>query len=354
MQKKSIYQKIANLIENNKINEAETLLNQVISKGSMLFVAFHQLGYIRQIQGRMEDAKELYLRSQSINPDFEQAKHFLEKLNKLIITINEFNPDPNAIYAYWYNQNSNWGDAVNRVLMEQLSGKKVIWVAPFDYRVPVKYTIIGSVMTCADANTIVWGTGVMSKNHPPLVRPKQIYAVRGPLTKKILNNLGIDCPAIYGDPALLFPRFYNPEVKKKYDIGIIAHYVDQQHTWLKYAESKGAKIINILGDIYQVVDDIKSCSRIASSSLHGIIAADAYGIPSSWVEFSDGVIGNGFKFRDYYLSINRPVPKPLRVKNKTRIEELDKNFNVHGIDIDLDLLLDCCPFTDGSVINKIG
>ena len=168
----------------------------------------------------------------------------------------------------------------------------------------------------------------------------------------MLVNRGIDCPRIYGDPALLYPRFYNPVVEQKYDIGIIAHYVDKQHPWLECAESKGVKIIDIQEGINQVVDDIKSCSLIASSSLHGIIAADAYGIPSTWIEFSDDVIGNGFKFRDYYQSINRPVPVPVRINSESSIDQVADGANLKGIDIDLELLLNSCPFIDFGAINN--
>ncbi len=351
IQKEPDYQQVMNLINCNRLNEAETLLVQIFSTETSSFIAYFQLGYIRSIQGRFEDATELVIKSLRLNPSFELGKQLLVKMEEQTLAINGFSVEPNAIYTYWYNQLNNWGDLLNVVLIEKLSGKKVTWVAPFDYRVPEKHCVIGSLFHSVDSHMVIWGTGVMAEDRVPAVKPKKICAVRGPLTRNLLIGRGIDCPEIYGDPALLYPRFYNPDIEKKYDIGIIAHYVDQDHPWLKYAESKGAKIINILGPINQVVDEIKSCARIASSSLHGIIAADAYGVPSLWVEFSDKVIGGGFKFRDYYMSINRPVSEPVCINNDTNIEHLHEGFNIRGIDIDLDILLESCPFRGVESVN---
>jgi hypothetical protein len=39
---------------------------------------------------------------------------------------------------------------------------------------------------------------------------------------------------------------------------------------------------------------------VLSSSLHGLIAADALGVPNAWIGLSDALRGGDFKFRDYY------------------------------------------------------
>src|SRR5690606_2919216 len=52
-----------------------------------------------------------------------------------------------------------------------------------------------------------------------------------------------------------------------------------------------------------VVDQIRACRVILSSSLHGLVVAHAYGIPAAWVQFSDKLSGDGSKFRDHAASI---------------------------------------------------
>ena len=83
---------------------------------------------------------------------------------------------------------------------------------------------------------------------------------------------------------------------------------------------------------------------IAASSLHGVIAADAYGVPSTWIELSDKVIGKGFKFRDYFMSVGRTDREPLIVNETTKLKEVYDKFYDYKINIDLDKLWEACPF----------
>lgn len=76
------------------------------------------------------------------------------------------------------------------------------------------------------------------------------------------------------------------------------------------------------------VDEIKSCKKIVSSSLHGCIIAESYGIPVEWIVLSDKVLGNGFKFRDYLSATDRKsFDEPLTEdKLKEQQEALIKVF----------------------------
>lgn len=41
---------------------------------------------------------------------------------------------------------------------------------------------------------------------------------------------------------------------------------------------------------------INECESILSSSLHGIICEDTYGIPVAWIKLSDQILGDDFKY----------------------------------------------------------
>lgn len=252
-----------------------------------------------------------------------------------------------TINAFWYNpvngiDRNNWGDLLNKTLLEKISRKKVVWINHGNSL--EKYICIGSILQRADAGSIIWGAGFLSNSRKLNITPKKICAVRGKLTRNIILGQGIDCPEVYGDPALLYPKYYKPDIKKKYRLGIIPHYIDATNEWFKTNTSKEVLKIDILAGINNVVDQILSCDMIASSSLHGIIAADAYGIPSKWLEFSDKVIGGGFKFQDYYSSVNREQCKSLRVGDDTTIKDIIKSFEQYDFNIDLRQLFNACPF----------
>ncbi len=257
-----------------------------------------------------------------------------------------------SIYLNYYKIN-NFGDALTPYLIKLLTKKTNV----FHYKKPIlsrlfnlafkgreNFMVIGSILELADSNTIVWGSGFISEKSFLKTTPKKILAVRGPLTRKKVIDQGIKCPEIFGDPCLLLPKYYSPNVKKKHELGLIPHFVDKDSKYINNIINDDVLVINIKSGIENVVKQILSCNRIASSSLHGIIAADAYNIPSVWIKFSNKVIGEGFKFRDYLLSVNREDLIPLEINANTTFEDIEDKFKEYEIFIDLDKLLDVCPF----------
>jgi pyruvyltransferase len=242
---------------------------------------------------------------------------------------------------------NNWGDLANGFFLKLISGEQPTLIN-FDEESYKKtnseyYLIIGSMLALADEQAVIWGTGFMKYGEKVKGKPKKVLAVRGPLSREGLLAQNIACPAIFGDPILLYPRFYKPNVEKKYKLGIIPHYSDVDNPWLKHNVDQSVKIIDVRQSGNGFVDDILSCEKIASSSLHGIIVADAYNISSTWIRFSDADWGNGFKFRDYFLSVGRKDPDPLYIEEKTKLEEIFNNFSDYKIDIDLDKLWEARP-----------
>lgn len=237
---------------------------------------------------------------------------------------------------------ANWGDALSPVLVELLAGKKALHLEGLHHD---RYLVIGSILGGANERAEVWGSGFIHENEQVIGPPRAVHAVRGPLSRERLLKQGVDCPEVYGDPALLLPRFFNPQVSKRYSVGIIPHYIDKAHSWLEpWRRDPQVLVLDVEGGIQKFVRAVKSCEVILSSSLHGLICADAYGVPNAWIQFSDDVIGGDFKFRDYRLSIGGGEPVAVRITEDTNLMTATAKVELRDLRIDLQKLILACPF----------
>lgn len=216
-----------------------------------------------------------------------------------------------AIPLYWYRENregkgiENFGDLASPYLIEKLSGRKTKHIKPaaFWYRnLLTHYLSTGSILGHANKNSVVWGSGIIQQNDSP--GKAKFLAVRGPKSRERLLALKYDVPEKYGDPALLLPKVYRPDIHKAHKLGIIPHYTDFKAVKQRFADAGEVKIIDVFTNrLEPVLDDIISCQQIVSSSLHGVIVAHAYGIPAVWVKFSNKLFGDNIKFYDYFASV---------------------------------------------------
>jgi len=195
------------------------------------------------------------------------------------------------------------------------------------------YFCVGSIAKLASENQTVLGSGIMSRTNK--INPHAIWKwVRGPITRDFVVSQGGNRPEIIGDPALLLPRLIPPKEKKEHKIGIIPHYVDYDYIKELYPKKlyPQYKIINLLNnDLDKVVKQITDCEKIISSSLHGIIAAHAYGIPAAWAKFSDKLAGDGVKFYDHYASVNLPCELSMIENPKYTVPEKIDTSEMHDL-----------------------
>lgn len=206
----------------------------------------------------------------------------------------------------------NVGDDINFIIFKALTGKRVINYKEFFHKKRINVMGCGSIIEwMSNRYSIIWGSGIMNESiHISQEnRPHKVTAVRGRLTKRVLQNNNISCPDVFGDPALLLPLIFHPLVERTNYIGVIPHYVDLDSPIVQHLlETKPEfKLIDIqhYKKWQDVIIEICACKFLISSSLHGLILADAYAIPNIWVKFSDKIVGGDFKFKDYFSSVNR-------------------------------------------------
>lgn len=153
---------------------------------------------------------------------------------------------------------------------------------------------------------IVYGTGFIKDKTKKDVfaYPLKVYACRGYNTLERLkqaDDVQIVDNVVVADPGILVSKIFDTkEIKKKYKLGIIPHYVDKDSALLNKIKVTNSVVLDICEDPKILVKKIAECECIISSAMHGLIAADSLGIPNIRMIVTDKLTGGDYKFDDYY------------------------------------------------------
>lgn len=247
----------------------------------------------------------------------------------------------------------NFGDALSPMVCKYLSGQDVVWSPPKQAEIIAIGSILGKVspsmfsIKFLSRKINVWGSGFMhSSDRQDGIH--NYHAVRGQLTlDRIKKPKNIP---ILGDPGLLVDQVLknHKSETKNYAFGIVPHKADKGCSPLHEIQKKlgSAIIIDIDLPPADFIRQLTQCDFILSSSLHGLIAADSFNIPNCWIELSNKVRGNGFKFHDYYTAFGIESPNKL-TPNEISINALDiirSKYKRQGIDKIKDRLISAFPY----------
>ncbi len=249
---------------------------------------------------------------------------FIKNLVKKAIRLFRKRPSNNMFWTGREEKCPNFGDLIGPYLFEKITGNSPIFASTSNLSLNSVYMSAGSLMSWCRENSVIWGSGIVQRGQR-FPKPQAVYAVRGPITRDHFIDQGYYCPEVYGDPALLMPIFYSPEnIVRKYNIGIVPHYVDKKISRKYIKSSKLLTFIDVFDPIEEVVNQILSCNFIFSSSLHGIIISHAYNIPAVWCKFSDKLWGDDVKFHDYFSSLGMKTPKPKKIDDIFTFIDLER------------------------------
>ena len=201
---------------------------------------------------------------------------------------------------YYWKDKKNFGDLLTPLLLKRFTGLSSKWSEPLESEL----VMVGSILHHLPKHWegVIVGSGKLYKETNVQFPNAKILAVRGPMTAA-----GLKGNIVLGDPGLLADELVGYQ-DKKWELGLVPHWSDTvlEHNpiFLKYKP----KIIRVVDDPLKVIKEIGSCKKIVSSSLHGIILADAFGIPRR-IELAPDMIngineGGTFKWLDYSASIN--------------------------------------------------
>ncbi|MDR5172635.1 polysaccharide pyruvyl transferase family protein [Methylobacillus flagellatus] len=198
-------------------------------------------------------------------------------------------------------QKQNVGDFLGPMLVQKILQTQGLNINDIKKE---KLLSIGSVLHFANDNDTVWGSGVNGKVNPDFHKFKtlDIRAVRGPLTGEFLKKRGLIDPEVYGDPGILVADYWKrsrPVEKNK--IVFIPHMRDKVNL------GNNIKILSPLTEFETFLTEIQTAEKVISSSLHGVIIAESYGIPAVLFENHSGE--TAFKYEDYYRGTGRETFK---------------------------------------------
>ncbi len=213
----------------------------------------------------------------------------------------------NRVNLNYWNGEKNLGDVISPVILANM-----LEMLKIDRNKQVKKTkhlyVVGSIITAGCQDCTVWGSGLLNTTILDRLKHRELdfRAVRGPISRTILMEYGFRVPEVYGDPAILMPMFFNPDVEKRYAVSVIPHMIEKA----RYRNC-GQHLIDIMTDDYQFfIREIKASKLVISSSLHGLILAEAYGVPAILLKPQVSML----KYYDYYCSTGRatfPIAKTV-------------------------------------------
>ncbi|MCR6685094.1 polysaccharide pyruvyl transferase family protein [Pseudoxanthomonas sp.] len=207
---------------------------------------------------------------------------------------------------YWWRPRDgriNMGDQLSQVIVSRV-------LALRDRRLAAKRSTrrrllaIGSVLHFAASGDTVWGSGINGKVAVDLHRfdDLDVRAVRGPLTARFLRERGIAVPEVFGDPGLLMPLFFPADLLgpgKPRPLAIVPHFNEPLEKYRDHAA------LLVAPDCPPVtfMRRLLGARLVVSSSLHGLVLAEAYGIPAVYLDWGNGE--DRFKYDDYYAGTGR-------------------------------------------------
>ncbi|KAL3800679.1 hypothetical protein HJC23_006141 [Cyclotella cryptica] len=257
--------------------------------------------------------------------------------------------DPNMSLCYFIPYGANFGDelgpAVVKRILEYLFGCSTYHVHAINLSKEKRdgricLFTLGSIFHMTRKGDHVWGTGhnptwqrgwgILRDKSSPRDELLTIVSVRGPKTSERLNELGLVKNASKipnGDPGFLIPFLYSqyyhlptrslgvkPAFRKP-DICFVPHAHDLDYNFIKQPPS-GLRLLTVKQGWETMLDKLRMCDYIISSSLHGIIVGDALGIPTQWYQFPGGKTEQTegmFKYQDYFKTIGRQASTPNSV-----------------------------------------
>ena len=219
--------------------------------------------------------------------------------------------------AWWWHQDPNFGDLLTPLVLPKYG------IAPILKPVSTIDVIgVGSIVSAlpADYAGVIWGTGSFGTEEA-LPKDARVLALRG---RDSWEKYGKPDVQALGDPGLLVSQVVRAPARPKFRLGLVAHFTHRQLPIIRELLRNNPDIqeIDVSGPPRRVIKQIASCQAVVTTSLHGLITADSYGIPAAWALPEPVITGGEFKFLDHESVVRPPVPRRLILQPMMKTDEL--------------------------------
>ena len=231
-------------------------------------------------------------------------------------------PTRQKVRAYWWKGKGlpNWGDGLTPFLLSRFAHVEAVWTERGTAEVVVVGSILGHIMGPWYKGAIL-GAGKLFQEQviPPHAA---ILALRGPLSAK-----GVHGTFALGDPGLLADELVRIETKK-YDLCIVPHWSDQTLAHDARFTQYEHIVVDSSWDPLRIVRTMAESRKVVSSSLHGLIVADALAIPRRFETSANWHSEGGcFKVRDHNAAVGLPFEVgKLQEADANRVVDLKTNL----------------------------
>ncbi|MBO0903539.1 polysaccharide pyruvyl transferase family protein [Jiella sonneratiae] len=203
----------------------------------------------------------------------------------------------------------NFGDALSPLVVSAISGRRIRKL-PFVTN-ETRLSAIGTIaQNFSGGDVQIWGSGLDRYTHGinvdqsgyrlPSYTRFTIAACRGRHTRQIFLDAGVASPEIFGDPGFFVGKLWPQHARQEkiYDVGVIPHLSEWAGRRADSPLKAGLRRYEIPSDLAErvvlispiaersfdgvgkVIEQIGRCRRILSASLHGLVVAEALGVPA--------------------------------------------------------------------------
>ncbi|WP_404430574.1 polysaccharide pyruvyl transferase family protein [Microbacterium lacus] len=217
--------------------------------------------------------------------------------------------------ATWWVGEANFGDDLTRWLLPRF-GVLPVHRRPAESRIAAVGSILG--MLPHDYSGVVWGSGLIHPTAHPLPNAT-ILGVRGPLTRDLV---GAHAETVLGDPGLLVRRFVR-RGRPRWRVGVVPRLHHRSNAeFVALGSGEDARVIDVRQSAPRAVAEIGACEAIVTTSLHGLVTADALGIPAVWTSLDPPHEQGDFKFADYEAVITPGTTRHVPFTSGTTLEDM--------------------------------